>query len=598
MACNPAVSERGQLLSGGWAEPWIVRASLSCVALNKRPARSARRLMREACSGFSGWRKKAGLSRSMCSSRSSFCSRLRVSACACRHRPRIGRRAHLVFVTAFDAYAVEAFTQGAVDHLVKPLERARLAETVLRLQERLAGSERDRGPDLGAVLEQLALRLGGTPPERLRWIHARRRCPSAARTSTSSSRCDVDPALVAAAGACLNGPVEMAIPVVGSTDVTRTAPPGLAPRARSRLLAPGQVVASPESGLRYRVESLVGEGGFGQVYLAERLGRSSRVPDSVCVKVSERLDGWVREAYFGQVLDGHPRAIRVYDAFALPRPDGPPVYALALEYARDGDLRAWLQRRGRGLAESTARREIAGILEVLGTLHRGEQLHRDLTPMNVFVCEGGRLKLGDFGLVVQQTSARGAVADALNPHHAPSEIVARETPKWQARDDVYQVGQLLAMLVKGDARTRVRTLEIRGLPCSDHLKEILYRCIGERRKRYETADELIQALRTPAPRLRAGVLRTLVKVHLAFTGILSVTRKEAARAARRAGAFVHGGPSAKTTVVVRGRPNPLQVAGQDGGVKLLEIKRLREEGHRITLLNEEQFWRLAGRRRR
>jgi BRCT domain type II-containing protein len=67
----------------------------------------------------------------------------------------------------------------------------------------------------------------------------------------------------------------------------------------------------------------------------------------------------------------------------------------------------------------------------------------------------------------------------------------------------------------------------------------------------------------------------------------------AARAARRAGATVQGAPSARTTVVVRGRPNRLQAAGRDGGVKLLAIKRLREKGHRITLLNETQFSRLA-----
>jgi hypothetical protein len=39
----------------------------------------------------------------------------------------------------------------------------------------------------------------------------------------------------------------------------------------------------------------------------------------------------------------------------------------------------------------------------------------------------------------------------------------------------------------------------------------------------------------------------------------------------------------------------LQAAGRDGGVKLMEIKRLREKGHRITLINETQFWRLVTR---
>jgi hypothetical protein len=59
---------------------------------------------------------------------------------------------------------------------------------------------------------------------------------------------------------------------------------------------------------------------------------------------------------------------------------------------------------------------------------------------------------------------------------------------------------------------------------------------------------------------------------------------------------VQGGPSPITTVVVRGRPNPPQAAGRDAGLKLMEIKRLREKGHRITLLNEAQFWRLTSRR--
>jgi serine/threonine-protein kinase len=216
--------------------------------------------------------------------------------------------------------------------------------------------------------------------------------------------------------------------------------------------------------------------------------------------------------------------------------------------------------------------------------------------MNVFVCDKRRLKLGDFGIVRQQSDARGITAHTHNANMAPSEIIAGAVPKWQARDDVYQVGQLLGMLVRGDARTRIRTDEVRHLPCSDHLKEIIYRCIGERRKRYESADELIDALQHPPAALRAGVLRSLKGVHLAFTGILSRPRKEAIRAARRAGALVHGMPSARTTVVVRGRPNPLQAAGRDGGLKLMEIKRLRERGHRITLLNDAQFWRLVGRR--
>jgi serine/threonine-protein kinase len=370
-------------------------------------------------------------------------------------------------------------------------------------------------------------------------------------------------------------------------------------RSAGEFFGAGDTLASPETGLRYQIERLLGQGGFGQVYLAERLGRSTTVPETVCVKVSTHIDGWLREGYFGRILEGHPRAIQLFDIFpCLPRSgdaDARVLYCLVLEFAPHGDLAAFLRRSPQGWSETAARREIAGILQVLGKLHRGQTLHRDLTPLNVFVCEGRRLKLGDFGIAEQQSNQRGVTARTLNAMTAPSDILARAVPKWQARDDVYQVGQLLGMLVKGDASARVTTRDIRSLTCSDQLKEIVYRCLGERRKRYESADEMIHALLNPPPSLHPGVLRTLKGVHLAFTGILSKTRRDAIKAAKRAGAIVHGMPSARTTVVVRGRPNPLQAAGRDGGLKLMEIKRLRGKGHKITLLSDRQFWKLVSR---
>ena len=120
------------------------------------------------------------------------------------------------------------------------------------------------------------------------------------------------------------------------------------------------------------------------------------------------------------------------------------------------------------------RREIAGILQVLGKLHRGQMLHRDLTPLNVFVCDGRRLKLGDFGIVRQQNDRRGITTRTLNALMAPSDILAAAAPKWQARDDVYQVGQLLGMLVKGRragrgfAPTEVRRLRVQRSSEGDH----------------------------------------------------------------------------------------------------------------------------------
>jgi DNA-binding LytR/AlgR family response regulator len=87
----------------------------------------------------------------------------------------IGRRAHLVFVTAYDHYAVQAFAQGALDYLLKPVEQARLAETVSRLRERLQSSRPAINTEqlLRQLTEQLAnLQSSGGKTETLRWIRA------------------------------------------------------------------------------------------------------------------------------------------------------------------------------------------------------------------------------------------------------------------------------------------------------------------------------------------------------------------------------------------------------------------------------------------
>ena len=76
-----------------------------------------------------------------------------------------------MFVTAFDQYAVQAFAQGALDYLVKPVEPERLADTVGRLQQRLSSEQPASNTE--ALLQQLAVKLKeDTAPVPLRWIRA------------------------------------------------------------------------------------------------------------------------------------------------------------------------------------------------------------------------------------------------------------------------------------------------------------------------------------------------------------------------------------------------------------------------------------------
>jgi DNA-binding LytR/AlgR family response regulator len=99
----------------------------------------------------------------------------------------IGDASQVVFVTAYDEYAVEAFERGAVDYVLKPPEPERLRITVERLKERLkerSGTAAGTAPRAGApapvnvsdtvsaMLTQLAEKIAAPKPKYLQWIQA------------------------------------------------------------------------------------------------------------------------------------------------------------------------------------------------------------------------------------------------------------------------------------------------------------------------------------------------------------------------------------------------------------------------------------------
>ncbi|HEX8956113.1 MAG TPA: LytTR family DNA-binding domain-containing protein [Burkholderiaceae bacterium] len=80
----------------------------------------------------------------------------------------IGPRTHIVFITAYDQYAVEAFERGAVDYVLKPAEPERLQVTVERLKARLSSPP----ADMSSMLTQLAKQMGLAKQSYLQWIQA------------------------------------------------------------------------------------------------------------------------------------------------------------------------------------------------------------------------------------------------------------------------------------------------------------------------------------------------------------------------------------------------------------------------------------------
>jgi len=380
------------------------------------------------------------------------------------------------------------------------------------------------------------------------------------------------------------------MPTHDSATATPDAEPIHQPHTKPPTSSAAGSAHSSETGRTYRLDRLIGKGGFGEVYLATPTPREG-LPAQVCVKISDRLSAWLREAYFAELLGREPRALRVFDRFA--ELDGQHMrYCLAMEYAEHGDLGSWLSKNG-AQSEKVVRREIAAILRALDALHRGQALHRDLTPFNVFVCENQQLKLGDFGIATHQLSRRGVTADAFNLFNAPTEIAWGKVRRWQQRDDIYQVGLIAAMLLRGDIASPMRSRDVRNLPCSDELKEVIHRCLGSRGKRYEAAGELIAALRQRPTKVNLGRVDTLEGKRLSFTGFLSRPRSEAIAAAKEAGAIFQSKPGVSTDILVRGRPNALQIAGTVGGLKLMEIRRLAARGHAVKVIGEAQFWKLV-----
>jgi DNA-binding LytR/AlgR family response regulator len=83
-------------------------------------------------------------------------------------------RCHVVFTTAYDSHAVEAFDAGALDYLLKPIGAERLAQAVARLRERLQA--RTAAPELESLIDRLSAQLqqraAGGGAQRLRWVSA------------------------------------------------------------------------------------------------------------------------------------------------------------------------------------------------------------------------------------------------------------------------------------------------------------------------------------------------------------------------------------------------------------------------------------------
>jgi serine/threonine-protein kinase len=211
---------------------------------------------------------------------------------------------------------------------------------------------------------------------------------------------------------------------------------------------PGQIIAE-----RYRVVSLAGRGGMGEVYRAEDLKLSQVVaikflPDSLSQDAAAlaRFHAEVRTAR--QV--SHPNVCRVFD---IGEADG--ILFLTMEYVDGEDLASVVRRIGRlspDKASELARQICAG----LAASHERGVIHRDLKPANVMLDGAGKIRITDFGLASLAASIKGAEARAGTPAYmSPEQLAGREVT---AKSDIYSLGLVLYEILTGKRAFEASTL--------------------------------------------------------------------------------------------------------------------------------------------
>jgi serine/threonine protein kinase len=359
-------------------------------------------------------------------------------------------------------------------------------------------------------------------------------------------------------------------------------------------LKEGRIVTSSSSRRLYRVGRPLGSGGFGRAYHAVRLSRNQRPMEEVCLKTTRDAASWHREAYFGELFGFSRRVIHMYDSFPLTiRRNGRTVvlYCLVLELARHGTIADYLKRTERPWPQERVKREIMALLKVIDQLHGGSATHRDITPLNIFVCENGVLKLGDFGIARHQIAGRLSQVDAFTSSFVTARVKSGIRRSWAAVDDVFQMGQLMAMLLCGEAERQLSATVINRLSCDAELKEVIKKATGPRHKRYADAFEMLQALRgehnSHAPHVRSIQGKTVV-----FSGPLSISHLDAEILVLEAGGRVADRVTRDVDIVVH-------QGGRHGRRtnKLQQAEKLIRAGHKLHVIGEVAFRRLVRRER-
>lgn len=344
----------------------------------------------------------------------------------------------------------------------------------------------------------------------------------------------------------------------------------------------------------YRLGPIIGRGGFGVVY---ECFRSADPHSSLAAKLTRDRDSWVTELYFERLTRSVPAGVlRIWDAFpTYVRSTGSTVYVIVEDRAACTllDLIGGSPR-----PESWVVKQFRTLLLVLEQLHAGGAVHRDLTPGNIFADDRDNLMVGDFGIAFHKFKGKGPRASKFAPYYCPPEVMSAATFTWSPRQDVWQMGQLLAMALLGSDEP-IKPGEVRSIACSDWLAELIYRSISKEQHRFEDARRMRRAMeeRVVAATLLTWARRPALKGRkIVFTaGIRDMPRLKAEALARHRGAHVLHDVTFDTDYLVVGGKSNLWATGSAGSKIMEAVVKNEKGGANICFITSTQFLRLVGR---
>ncbi len=259
---------------------------------------------------------------------------------------------------------------------------------------------------------------------------------------------------------------------------------------------------------RYRVDKLLGEGGFGQVYLTydEQLQRfvAVKVPHRILVTRPEDVEAYLDEARTVANLD-HPNIVPVYDVGSTA--DCP--FFVVSKFIEGSTLAERLKQGRFAVAEAV--QLVAMVAETLHYAHGKGLVHRDIKPGNILLENSGKPYVADFGLALKEENVGQGPRYAGTPAYMSPEQARGEGHRVDGRSDIFSLGIVLYQLLTGrrpfhaesreDLLEQIANMEVRPprqleVTLPKELERICLKALSKRAsERYPTAQDLGDELR-------------------------------------------------------------------------------------------------------